>query len=186
MCVFSLGRAYIRLTWILQRMEQPNRDEKAGKPSVGIVAVAVALFLGSVLILGLSVWFLSSMVERAHNWNQFVQSISTFVDAMFFGLALLQVGFSLAGIVVSAGLLRLREGARKAAIFLCVIPPAILASSVAIFFGAARETEPGGTAAGYAVFVYGAFLFWMLPLSIWWLVALTREGAKAQFVNRQQ
>jgi hypothetical protein len=160
---------------------QPGTRQNTVKPSLSIVAVAVVLLLGSLLILSASLWMLNSMIQHSYNWNQFLQSISTFVNAVFFGLTLLQIAFSLMGIIVSVGLLQLREWARNAAIILSTVPVTILAFSLLIFLGAVSQTGRGGIAAGYAVLLYGAFFLLLLPLSIWWYVVLARERVKSQF-----
>jgi len=86
------------------------------------------------------------------------------------------------GIIVSIGLLQLRESARKAAIFLSTVPVVILTFSLLIFLSAnASRTGREGIAAGYGFFLYGAFFLLLLPLSIWWCIALMRARVKAQF-----
>lgn len=76
------------------------------------------------------------------------------------------------GLMVSIGLLQLRELARRAAILLSTVPVAILAPSLLIFLGANSRTGREGIAAGYGFLLYGAFLLLLLPLSIWWFVVL--------------
>jgi len=159
-----------------------RRRQISAKPSASIVAVAVVLLLGSLLILSVSLWTLNDMIQHSYDWNDFRMSISTLVNAMFFALTLLQIVFSLMGIMVSIGLLQLRESARMAAIFLSTVPVAILAFSMLIFLGANNSRRGReGIAAGYGFFLYGAFLLLLLPLSIWWCVALTRVRVKSQF-----
>jgi tellurite resistance protein TehA-like permease len=121
------------------------------------------------------------MISHSYDWNNFRMSISTFVNAIFFGLTLLQIAFSLMGIIVAIGLLQLRESARRAAIFLSTVPVAILAMSLLLFLGATSEHGRGGIGAMYGVWLYGAFFLLLLPLSIWWCVVLTRAGVKPQF-----
>jgi hypothetical protein len=85
------------------------------------------------------------------------------VNAMYFALNLLQIAFSQMGIIVSIGLLQLREAARKAA---------------------NSRTGREGIAAGYGAMLYGTFLLLLLPLSIWWCVALRRVRVKSQFPEK--
>ncbi|SRR6266436_259604 len=159
-----------------------RRRQNSVKPSASIIAVAVVLLLGSLLILSVSLWTLNYMIQHSYDWNDFRMSISTLVNAMSFALTLLQIVFSLMGIIVSIGLLQLRESARKAAIFLSTVPVVILTFSLLIFLSAnASRTGREGIAAGYGFFLYGAFFLPLLPLSIWWFVALTRAGVKSQF-----
>jgi hypothetical protein len=160
---------------------QPSTRRGSAKPSAALVAIAVVLLLGSLVILSASFWVLHSMNQRFSSWNQFRMSISTFVNAVFFWLTLLQIAFSLIGIITSIGLLQLRERARKAAVFLSTVPAAILAFTVLTFAGATSETGRGGLVAGYALLLYGAVFLIVLPVSIWWLVVLTRDRVKSQF-----
>jgi hypothetical protein len=94
-----------------------RRRQVSAKPSASIVAVAVVLLMGSLLILSVSLWTLNYMIQHSYDWNDFRRSVSTLVNAMFFALNLLQIVFSLMGIIVSIGLLQLRESARVAAFF---------------------------------------------------------------------
>jgi hypothetical protein len=160
-----------------------RRRQISAKPSASIVAVAVVLLLGSLLILSVSLWTLNYMIQHSYDWNDFRRSVSTLVNAMFFALTLLQIVFSLMGIIVSIGLLQLRESARMAAIFLSIVPAAILAFSLLIFLGANSRRGREGMAAGYGFFLYGDFLLLLLPLGIWWCVALTRVGVRSQFLD---
>jgi hypothetical protein len=91
-------------------------------------------------------------------------SVSTLVNAMFFALTLLQIVFSLMGIIVSIGLLQLRESARVAAIFLSTVPAAILAISLLIFLGANSRRGREGMAAGYGFFLYVRLVLWSVYL----------------------
>jgi hypothetical protein len=158
-----------------------RRRQLSVKPSPSIVAVAVVLLLGSLLVLSVSLWMLYSMISHSYDWNDFRMSISTFVNAIFFGLTLLQIAFSLMGIIVSIGLLQLRESARKAAIFLSTVPVVILIFSLFIFLGANSRTGREGIAAAYGAMLYGAFLLLLLPVSICWCIALMRIRVKSQF-----
>jgi hypothetical protein len=88
---------------------------------------------------------------------------STFVNAMFFAFNLLQIAF------------------RKAAILLSTVPVAILIFSLFIFLSASSRTGREGVAAGYGAMLYGTFLLFLLPLSIWWCIALMRVRVKSQF-----
>jgi magnesium-transporting ATPase (P-type) len=160
---------------------QPSTSQSLVKPSRSVVAVAVALLLGSLVILSVSFWVLNSMIQHSYDWNQFVLSISTFVNAVFFGLTLIQTVFSLMGIIVSIGLLQSRGWARKAAILLSTLPVAMLAFALLIFWGATSETGRGGIVAAYYLLLYGAFFLLLLPLSIWWFVVLSRDTVKSQF-----
>jgi hypothetical protein len=159
-----------------------RRRQISAKPSSSILAVAVVLLLGSLLILSVSLWTLNYMIQHSYDWNDFRMSISTLVNAMFFALTLLQIIFSLMGIIVSIGLLQLREFARKAAIFLSTVPIVILTFCLLILL-TANESRTGreGIAAGYGFFLYGAFFLPLLPLSIWWCIALMGARVKAQF-----
>lgn len=160
-----------------------RRRQGSAKPSASIVAVAVVLLLGSLLILSVSLWGLYSVIHDSYDWNDFRRSILTLVNAVFFALTLLQIIFSLIGIMVSIGLLQLREFARRAAFFLSTVPLPILAFSLLIFLDANSRRGREGMAAGYGFFLYGAFLLLLLPLSIWWCVVLTRAGVKSQFLE---
>ena len=77
------------------------RRQVSAKPSASIVAVAAALLLGSLLILGVSSWELYSTIQHSYDWNDFRMSVSTLVNAVFFALTVLQIIFSLVGIMVS-------------------------------------------------------------------------------------
>jgi len=96
-------------------------------------------------------------------------------------LTILQVGFSLLGILTSVGLLRLRERARIAAIFLSTVPVLVVVFGLFLFVATNQPHGPASIAAGLGIVMYGAFLAILLPVSIWWLVVLTRDEARSHF-----
>lgn len=91
----------------------------------------------------------------------------------------IEVVFSLLGIVTSIGLLRLHEAARKFAIFFATVPLLILFLASLFLLAAARSTHNHFFAAG--VLIFSALFVVLIPISIWWLVVLRRDGVRSRF-----
>lgn len=148
---------------------------------------AAVLLIGSVLILLATVLMFTNAVE---SYRIAGKPLSGIVDARLFAYADLPFCFSLLGVATSAGLLGLREWARKMAIFLSVGPVTIsglllLLRPDAIF--------PPDVGAKYAILAVGdlgivvyAYMFMILiPVSVWWLVLFTRKSVRSQFRSQK-
>jgi hypothetical protein len=130
---------------------------------VSIIAIATGLLIGSVLIISGSIWLL------------FVRPDFLFLLPVF----VIQIAFSLLGIITAIGLLHLHEPARKAAIFLSTVPLIVLFFALLFLLAAARSTHNLVFAAAFLI--YGALFVILIPISIWWLVLLRRESVRSQF-----
>ena len=111
---------------------------------------------------------------------------SGIVNARLFAYAVLPFCFSLLGVATSAGLLGLREWARKMAIFLSVGAVTICGLLLLLRPDAIFPPDVGAT---YAILVVGdlgivayACMFMILvPVSVWWLFLFTRESVCSRF-----
>ena len=96
-------------------------------------------------------------------------------------LMALPVAFSLLGLVAAVGLLRFREWGRRAALFLATAPVTIYLLLVSFqpvsIFG--KHRGAGSLNLALPVCIYALILF--VPLSLWWLILLTREGVRSRF-----
>ena len=132
-------------------------------PAPSIVAVAAVQFLGSLPFLyvcGIALWGTIWTTHDFANWPMLVVG---------FGLPFL---FSLVAIVTSIGLLRLREWARRATLYLATLP----VSGCALFL-ILHQQEPYDV----PLFVGKASLAILIPISIWWWVLFTRNTVRSQF-----
>jgi hypothetical protein len=152
------------------------------KPPGKISTAAAVLILGSGAILYLSGFLL---VDEIHNYPYTKRLLDSIGDVFF---VILPIIFALFGVVTSIGLLRLREWARNAAIFLSTVPVVSCALLVLLrpkwVFPPAKSNEQYailtiGTGFGYDLYVI--LLVALIPLSIWWLILFTREGIRSQF-----
>ncbi len=127
-------------------------------------------------------WLLKRILEQSsYTTAQFLLYARSTANATVDLLTVLQIAFSLLGIVTAIGLLLLREWARKATIFLSTVPVCVLLFALLVFFDATHATGRGGLVAAYGFLMYGVFLLILIPLSIWWYVLLTRDKVRAQF-----
>jgi len=153
-----------------------------GRPSASIIAAAVALLLASSGIVIWSVWYLRAIYRHAGSIQQVLLYAHSPSAAAFDFLTIPQIAFGLLGIIASIGLLRLRERARKLAVFLSIAP--IIGVVFALLFFLSESQVPHGAEslnAGLGFMLYAGFLVIFLPLSIWWLALLTREKVRSQF-----
>ena len=154
----------------------------ASRPSASIIAAAVALLLASSGIVFWSVWYLRWVYRHAGSFRQIWLYAQAPSAAMFDLLTIPQIAFGLLGIIASIGLLRLRERARKVAVFLSIAP--IIGVLFALLFFLSESHVPHGAEslnAGLGFLLYAGFLVILLPLSIWWLVLFTRDKVRRQF-----
>ena len=140
-------------------------------PPPSIVAVAVVQFLGSLPFLyvcGTTLW---GAVWVTHELAKSPMLI------VVLGLPIL---FSLMAVVTSIGLLRLREWARRATLYLATLP----VSGCAFFLILYHPRDVYG--APFAVrdishLVGKILLAILIPVSIWWWVLFTRNTVRSQF-----
>jgi hypothetical protein len=129
-----------------------------------IIAIAAVLFIGSVLIPAGGLYFMF---------------VNPTLRDFLWPVMLIEVVFSLLGIITSIGLLRLHEAARKSAIFFATVPLLILFLASLFLLASARSTHNYFFAAG--VLIFGALLVILIPIGIWWLVVLRRASVRSQF-----
>jgi hypothetical protein len=152
------------------------------KPTFSIMVAALALAAGcSVLLLG-STFLLKGVVDGYRSTGQ----LAIRTGDLFF--IVLPAGFSLLGLVTSFGLMRLREWARKVTILLSVVP--VLACALLVIWRPPSVFPPPKPDEQYAIltigsglglWIYEALLLILIPVSIWWLVVMTRESVRSQF-----
>ena len=154
--------------------------ENVTRPSLSITAAALALLAGSLATFLGSMWYLKK--AYAGSMSQFrVYAHSSPSIALLDWVAILQIVFSLLGVAASIGLLYLREPARKAAIFLSIVPIAVVVFALLIFLGGGNGHGAESLNAGLGLVVCGVEFVILLPPSIWWLVLFTREKVRSQF-----
>ena len=149
--------------------------------SPSVAAVAIALMLASLVILaGEAI----QVVGAVHILQGSGQPLSAFVSARPIVFLALPVTFSLLGLVAAVGLLASREWGRRTVLFLATVPVTIY-SFLVLFQPIALFGRHGGGGIltignlALSVCVYALLLF--VPLSLWWLILLTREGIRSQF-----
>jgi hypothetical protein len=140
-------------------------------PQPSIVAVAAVQFLGSLpflYICGTTLWGAVWVTHELANSPTLIAVL---------GLPFL---FSLMAVVTSIGLLRLREWARRATLYLATLP----VSGCALFLILYHPRNAYG--APFAVrdithSVGKVLLAILIPVSIWWWVLFTRNTVRSQF-----
>ena len=140
-------------------------------PAPSIVAVAVVQFLGSLPFLyvcGTTLWGAVWVTHELANSPLLI---------VVLGLPIL---FSLMAVVTSIGLLRLREWARRATLYLATLP----VSGCAFFLILYHPRDVYG--APFAVrdishLVGKVLLAILIPVGIWWWVLFTRNTVRSQF-----
>jgi hypothetical protein len=154
-------------------------------PSVSIAAIAGFELLGGLglsFVCGFLVW---GGIQQYHFTKQFFTSVGS-SWCVFFGI--LPLCFSLLGIATSIGLFRLREWARKVTIFLSTVP--VVSCGLLLLLNPKWVYPRAKPGEQYAILTIGSgfeyhkhvLLFLILiPLSIWWLVVLTRQTVRSQF-----
>jgi len=151
-------------------------------PSDSVVAVAVVQFFGSLAALVPSGWFLLEEVQLHHRYPTNYRFLHPAVYVVYIAVP---ICFGLLGIVTSIGLVCLREWARRSTLFLSVVPVIgcallIIVSPPSVFpqVGQGAMLAIGG---GIYLLAYKLLLAILIPISIWWLVLLTRESVRSQF-----
>lgn len=93
-----------------------------------------------------------------------------------------QIGFSFFAILTSAGLFRLKEKARKRAIFLSTVPLGLVVFVLLIFLsGTVSDNGASSANALIAMVLYVPLFLILLPLSAWWFFLLRRDSIRQQF-----
>lgn len=154
-------------------------SQTASRPSASIVAAAVALLVASSGIVLWSVWYLRAIYHLG--FRQALVYAQAPSIATFDLLTIPQIAFGLLSIVTSIGLLRLREKARSAAIFLSIFSVVGVVCAILLFISESHANGRESLNAGFGVLLYAGLLIILLPLSIWWLVLLTRNKVRRQF-----
>jgi hypothetical protein len=154
-------------------------------PSTAVVAAGLVLAFGCVVMLLPEVWFITSSIVENRNLGI---PLPNYISGPGVFLFVLPISFSLIGLVTAAGLMFLKEWARRSAIFLSTVPA--LSYALLVFLRpAALVSRPRpnqqlalmsiGSGLDFAVYVY--FLVILVPFSVWWLILFTRPGVKVQF-----
>jgi hypothetical protein len=142
-------------------------------PSAPIIVVALVQFLGSLPFL-----YLCGIVLWLTIWVNHELANSPTVLIVVFGLPFL---FSLTAVVTSIGLLRLREWARRATLYLATLPVSACALFL-ILYHPPRDVYGAPFAVRDITHPVGKILLAILiPVSIWWWVLFTGPSVKAQF-----
>ena len=158
-------------------------ESKPSNISPSVAEAALFLTFASLLVLTGGIAEIYGAVDLAHRNGQ---PVTDLVNARMSLLLALPVTFSLLGLVAAVGIFCSREWGRQTALFLATVPVAVY-SLLVIFHPAflaskerlGRATPFGVGDLGFAVCVYALVLF--IPLSLWWLILLTRRGIRSQF-----
>lgn len=153
------------------------------EPSASIIAVAAVQFLGSSTILLLWGQFLWGWVKYI---RQYPVNHDVFPLAVWVAFVAVPIGFGLLGLVASIGLLRLREWARQFTMLLSTAPVLAGAALAALRPPTLFPPNPPGDAMlivkpGIVLAVFLCILVLLTPISIWWLVVMTRRSVRSQF-----
>jgi hypothetical protein len=149
-----------------------------------IVAIATVPFLGGLAALVLpSLYFVASIQSHRFFPTLNRESLSPEVYAVYVGIP---ICLGLLGIVASIGLVRLREWARRITLLLSTVPVAGCALLIVLRPPSVFPPDPGQG----AIFAIGGGLYFvafelllavLVPISIWWLILLTRPRMRSQF-----
>ena len=131
-----------------------------------IVAVATGLVIASVLI------------PAGGIYSMFV-FVSPDLRIFLLPVVVIQIVFGLFGILTSIGLLRLLEAARKSAILLSTVAVIVFSGVLFLVWGVAFSTH--NIVFVMPFLVCGGSLVVLLPLSLWWRVALGRDSVRSRF-----
>ena len=146
--------------------------------SPSVAAAAIALMLASLIVLAGEAIQVAGAFQILGNTGK---SLSAFLSARPGVLLVLPVGFSLMGLVSAVGLLRSREWGRRATLFLATAPVTIY--SLLVYFQPVsifgQHRGPGSFNLALPACIYALALF--VPLSLWWLILLTREQVRSRF-----
>jgi len=150
--------------------------------SHAIVAAAAVQLVGSLAVLAPSGLFLTDEIllrQMSPRNYQFLH------PAVYVFLIAIPLCFGLFGVTTSIGLLRRREWARKATLFLATVPVVGCVLLVAFHAPSVFPPEPGQGAilviGDVYLLAYKFLLAVLIPISIWWWILFTREGVRAQF-----
>jgi len=159
---------------IMTSGEMQEQDSVGASPSASILAVALVQFIGSAGILvawSLFVWILIRFDRQYPNHDV----LPTGVWGAFIAVPM---AFSLLGVITSVGLMRLREWARRRTILLSTLP---LLGGVVLALLHPPSLFPPGQISGIVLVVFVYILVFLTPISIWWLLVMTRKSVRSQF-----
>ncbi len=153
------------------------------EPSGSIIAVAAIQLLGSCVILFVYGQFLRGWIKFIHQYPVNHQALD---PAVWVAFVAVPISFSLAGVITSIGLFRLREWARRSTILLSL---PVLSGAVLAFLHPLSLFPPDFPAYGAIVrtkssivlVVFLCLLALLTPISLWWLIAMTRASVRSQF-----
>ncbi len=150
--------------------------------SRSIVAAAVVQVAGSLAVLAPSGLFLTDEIRLRQMYPRSYQFLH---PAVYVVLIAVPLCFGLLGVATSIGLLRRREWARKATLFLATVPVVGCALLVMFHPTSVFPPKPGEGAilvmGDIHLLAYKFLLAVLVPVSIWWLALFTRQGVRAQF-----
>lgn len=129
-----------------------------------IISIAAGLTLASVLIPAGGIYFMF---------------VNPDLRIFLLPVVAIQTAFGLFGIVLTIGLLRLRESARKAVILLSSVTAIVFSGVAFLFLAAARSSH--NIVFVMPFLICGGSLVVLLPLIVWWRVVLGRDSVRFQF-----
>jgi hypothetical protein len=146
------------------------------KPSGPIVAVAAIQLLGGLAALVPPGLYFVALIQSHRLFPTLnFQSLDPAVYAVYVAIP---ICFGLFGIVASIGLLRLREWARRITLLLSIISVSGCALLIILRPPSVFPLAIGG---GLYFLAFELLLVILIPISIWWLILLTRESVRSQF-----
>ena len=162
-----------------------GRDSAKNAPSASVLIAVLALAVVCLGILVPEIWLVASII--VDHIKVGTSSSGLFAASSIF-LFYVPIAFGGLGLCIAAGLLFLKEWARKAVIQLPIYMEVIYALLV-IFRPAGIVSKPRPNwqlgimtvGSGVDVALYRLLLANLIPLSLWWLILFTRPGVKAQF-----
>jgi hypothetical protein len=151
-------------------------------PSRSIVAAAVVQLVGSLAVLFPSGLFLAEEIELHRLYPRTYHFLH---PSVYVTLIAIPISLGLFGVVSSIGLLQLREWARKATLFLSVVPVVGCAVLVILHPPTVFPPEPAQGAilvmGDIYLLAYKFLLAILIPVSTWWLVLFTQRGVRSRF-----
>jgi len=161
-----------------------RRETQQMRQHSGVFAVSLAVAIESLIVSMVSGFFLKGLIDDYRIGGH----LSVTVAGLF--LIALPIGCSILGLVASVGIIRSKEWARKAVIFLSTVP--ILGCAILVLWHPASVFPPASPYEQYALLtirsglgydIYVLFLLVLTPASILCLMILTGSGASVQFLG---
>lgn len=151
------------------------------KPTNSILFAVVVLVLGSLIVLYGFIYFAADVVKGL----KLGIPLPHLADAPDLCFIILPTAFALLGLATGFGLLRMKEWARKAMIFLSTVP--VLGCALLLLFAPASvfpPRQPNKAPLFGSEFFFGILdyvLVLLTPISLWWLILFTRASVRSEF-----